>query len=232
METIIPRHIRLTSHPGNAGGAGLPIDWGASSAALRGPVPATALQSIAQFHLNGSAQEVAKIQSGLAALYQGDDFVDAQGTITLQAMDMLSKITTAKYEPANGAKYPDTSYGRSLMAVAQLIKAELGVEIACVDIGGWDTHAGEGGADGGELPKLLAEFDQSVTQPGRGPFRPFEPGLELIANDAALVPDFEGCHEHLRHRFVREALDAADSTSSSAIITCPVGTCRTRTRSS
>ncbi len=131
-------------------------------AALRGPVPATALQSIAQFHLNGSAQEVAKIQSGLAALYQGDDFVDAQGAITLQAMDMLSKITTAKYEPANGAKYPDTAYGRSLMAVAQLIKADLGVEIACVDIGGWDTHAGEGGADGGELPRLLAEFAQGI----------------------------------------------------------------------
>jgi len=131
-------------------------------AALRGPVPATALQSIAQFHLNGNAQEVAKIQSGLAALYQGDDFVDVQGATTLKAMDALSKITAGKYEPANGAKYPDTAFGKSLMAVAQLIKAELGVEIACVDIGGWDTHAGEGGADGGELPKLLEDFAQGI----------------------------------------------------------------------
>ena len=43
-----------------------------------------------------------------------------------------------------------------------MIKSDLGVEVACVDLGGWDTHAGEGGADGGELPKLLLEFSQGI----------------------------------------------------------------------
>ncbi len=132
-------------------------------ASLRGPVPATALASIAQFHLNGNTQEIAKFQQSLAALYQGDNFLDQEGTQTLDAINMLAKVTQQKYEPANGAKYPDNSnFGKALMAVAQLIKSELGVEIACVDIGGWDTHAGEGGADGGELPRLLQEFAQGI----------------------------------------------------------------------
>jgi len=132
-------------------------------ASLRGPVPATALASIAQFHLNGNTQEIAKFQQSLAALYQGDNFLDQEGTQTLDAINMLAKITQQKYEPANGAKYPDNSnFGKALMAVAQLIKSDLGVEIACVDIGGWDTHAGEGGADGGELPRLLQEFAQGI----------------------------------------------------------------------
>jgi uncharacterized protein (DUF1501 family) len=131
-------------------------------ASLRGPVPATALQSIAQFHLNGNAQEIAKFQSSLASLYQGNDFLDVEGTQSLDAINMLAKVTAATYTPANGAKYPDGNYGKALMAVAQLIKSDLGVEIACVDLGGWDTHAGQGGVDGGELPQLLAEFSQGI----------------------------------------------------------------------
>jgi len=41
MEQIVPRHIRLTSHPGNAGKATIPLHWGAASADLRGPVVAS-----------------------------------------------------------------------------------------------------------------------------------------------------------------------------------------------
>ncbi len=131
-------------------------------AALRGPVPATALQSIAQFHLNGNPQEIAKYQASLASLYEGTNFLDAEGTQTIEAMNALAKITGSAYAPANGAKYPDGNYGKALMTLAQLIKSDLGVEIGCIDIGGWDTHAGQGGVDGGELPKLLAEFSQGI----------------------------------------------------------------------
>ena len=41
MENVIPRHIRLTSHPGGTGQGGVPVRWGAPSAALRGPVVAS-----------------------------------------------------------------------------------------------------------------------------------------------------------------------------------------------
>src|SRR5712691_5671480 len=38
---VIPRHIRLTSHPGGAGDGRPPLDWGAPTAELRGPVVAS-----------------------------------------------------------------------------------------------------------------------------------------------------------------------------------------------
>src|ERR1051326_7220072 len=41
MEQIVPRHIRLTSHPGNAGEATIKLRWGAASAARRGPAVAS-----------------------------------------------------------------------------------------------------------------------------------------------------------------------------------------------
>ena len=41
MDTSIPRHIRLTSHPGNAAAGAVPLRWGAASAAERGPVVAS-----------------------------------------------------------------------------------------------------------------------------------------------------------------------------------------------
>jgi uncharacterized protein (DUF1501 family) len=157
----LARHLQSTASqnksPFRAVGMGSMLQ-----AALRGPVPATALASIAQFHLNGNTQEIAKFQTSLASLYQGDNFLDVQGTQTVDAINLLSKVAGSNYTPANGAKYPDGNYGKALMAVAQLIKSDLGVEVACIDLGGWDTHAGEGGADGGELPKLLLEFSQGI----------------------------------------------------------------------
>ncbi len=62
--------------------------------------------------------------------------LDAGNTITL-----LRSVNFAGYTPANGAVYPNTSFGRALRSVAVLIKADIGIEAAQVDVGGWDTHA-------------------------------------------------------------------------------------------
>ncbi len=125
---------------------------------LRGPVTATALQSITDFHLNGNPKQTEPIQSALAALYQGDGFIETEGTQTLQAMRDLAKIAASSYTPANEANYPNTPFGNSLATVAQLIKSGLGLEVACVDIGGWDTHVQEGTTTDGQMPKLISEF--------------------------------------------------------------------------
>lgn len=125
---------------------------------LRGPIPATALQSIADFHLAGNPKQIAPVQTALASLYEGDGFIETEGTQTLQAMRDLAKIASNNYTPANGANYPSTPYGKSLATVAQLIKAGMGLEVACVDIGGWDTHVQEGTTTDGQMPKLIGEF--------------------------------------------------------------------------
>jgi len=113
-------------------------------ASLRGPVPAIALQSIADFHLQGRTTEIARFQQHLQMLYSGDDWLDQQGQATFAALDLLEKsIGGTTYQPSNGARYGNDGFSRGLMQIAQLVKAEVGLEVACVDIGGWDTHANQ-----------------------------------------------------------------------------------------
>lgn len=125
---------------------------------LRGPVSATSLQSIADFHLQGDQKKIASFQNALASLYAGDSFIEAQGQLTLQTMRDLMKIASDKYTPSGGAEYPDTSFGKAMANVAQLIKAEVGLEVACVDLGGWDTHVQQDT----QMPRLIDEFAKSL----------------------------------------------------------------------
>jgi uncharacterized protein (DUF1501 family) len=117
-------------------------------ASLRGPVPATALASIADFHLQGFEWEIEKFQTTLASLYSGTGYLDVQSHQTLSAVARLATAAPGEYVPQNGASYPDTDFGFGLKQVAQMIKADLGMEVACLDLGGWDTHEGQGGAEG------------------------------------------------------------------------------------
>ena len=133
-------------------------------ASLRGPVPATALQSIADFHLRGNAGAVQTFQASLASLYADTTWLDAQGVETFNAVSALAAANPLAYLPRNGAQYPDSDLGLALRQVAQLSRASLGLEVACVDVGGWDTHHAEGGATGqlatllGDLAAALAAF--------------------------------------------------------------------------
>jgi uncharacterized protein (DUF1501 family) len=125
---------------------------------LRGPVPAAALQSIADFHLKGLGQtELARFQASLASLYPSGDFLDGQAKQTFAAVSLLAAANPGTYQPQNGAQYPDSDFGNGLAQVAQLIRAHLGLEVACVDIGGWDTHSAEG-ATTGTLANNLADL--------------------------------------------------------------------------
>jgi uncharacterized protein (DUF1501 family) len=126
---------------------------------LRGPVPATALRSIVDFHLGGDPQAVAEMQSALATLYSLGDPLD---TLAMEAMDTLQAVNAldpSSYQPANDAIYPNDEFGLGLRQVATLIKAEVGLEVACLDVGGWDTHIAQGGSEG-----LMANLLESLAQ--------------------------------------------------------------------
>ncbi|MBI5032674.1 MAG: DUF1501 domain-containing protein [Chloroflexi bacterium] len=125
---------------------------------LRGPVQATTLQSIADFHLQGDQKKLEPFTNALASLYDGDGFIDGQGRQTFQVMNDLQKLTASKYTPANSAKYPDTPFGKALSNVAQLIRSGMGVEVAAVDMGGWDTHVQQAN----QLTRLLDELAKSL----------------------------------------------------------------------
>jgi len=114
-------------------------------ASLRGPVPAVALQSIADFHLQGRTDEILRFQQHLQQLYGGTGWLDVEGQDTFKALDLLEQqLGSDTYQPQHGARYVDTDgFHRGLKQIAQLIKADVGLEIACIDIGGWDTHANQ-----------------------------------------------------------------------------------------
>ena len=86
------------------------------------------------------------------------------GKETFEAVNFLKQANPSQYKSENGAVYPNTQFGRSLMQIAQLIKAGVGLEVAFTDTGNdirWDTHTNQGGSQG-QLANFLRTFSQSI----------------------------------------------------------------------
>lgn len=156
----IGRHLQIApwqnESPFRAIGMG-----GVMQAALRGPIPVTTLKSISDFHLQGDATQLTEIRARLQSLYNLGSTLDAPAIETFNAVDILDKIDVNSYAPSGGAEYPETEFGMAMKQVAQIAKAEIGLEVACVDIGGWDTHNQQGMLEG-DLPNLLQEFSSGL----------------------------------------------------------------------
>jgi uncharacterized protein (DUF1501 family) len=93
-----------------------------------------------------------------------DSALNGTGKETFSAVRIMQSIQKQSYTPANGAKYPGGRFGQSLQQIARLIKADVGLEVAFADIGGWDTHVNEVGAQPavGQLANNLSDFGQSL----------------------------------------------------------------------
>ncbi len=90
-----------------------------------------------------------------------DQALRGTGTETFEAIDMLRKADPSRFQPENGAMYPNGRVGQTMQQVAQLHKADIGLEVTFVDTGGWDNHVNEGGAQG-QLSNLLRDLGQSM----------------------------------------------------------------------
>jgi len=93
-----------------------------------------------------------------------DSMLHGTGAETFSAVKMLESVQKQSYAPANGASYPGGRFGQSLKQIARLIKADVGLEVAFADIGGWDTHVNEVGQQPalGQLANNLRDFSQSL----------------------------------------------------------------------
>lgn len=98
-----------------------------------------------------------------ASLYAARDtgVVAASAREGFEAIQMLREVRPTERPPENGATYPAGKFGRSLQQIAQLIKSDVGMEIAFADIDGWDTHVNQG-ADEGQLGRRLQEFGDGI----------------------------------------------------------------------
>jgi uncharacterized protein (DUF1501 family) len=124
---------------------------------LQGSVPALAIPDLSRFGVSDPS-----LESTFERMYrtpQGD-IVAAAGREAFDAVAMLREIT-ARYEPAAGVRYPNGEFGTALRQIAQLIKADVGLEIAFADVGGWDTHSNQGAATG-QLATRFTELSNGI----------------------------------------------------------------------
>jgi len=123
--------------------------------AMRGPQPSISLPNLNAFQVRDpqSAKMFEEMYTKTS-----DPVLRATGKDTFEAMAMLQAIQRQGYTPANGARYPGGPFGQSLRQIAQLIKSNVGVEMAFADIGGWDHHVNEAA----QLTNRLTEFGQSL----------------------------------------------------------------------
>ncbi len=130
---------------------------------LSGKEPAVAVNNVKDFSVGGKNPNAAPMSNTFEAMY--DHSVDAvlhgTGEETFDAVKMLKASDPAHYTPAANANYPKGHFGDSLKQLAQLIKANLGVQVAFADIGGWDHHVNEGNIKG-QIANVLGDFSQSI----------------------------------------------------------------------
>src|SRR5215472_12288029 len=136
---------------------------GALPRTLAGSVPAVAMGDIRGFAVGGRGPGANVASNTFEAMYEQsvDSVLHGTGNETFEAVKMLKSADPEKYTPAEGANYPRGRFGDSLRQVAQLIKANLGVEVAFADIGGWDHHVNEGAVQG-QIANLTREFSQAI----------------------------------------------------------------------
>jgi len=126
---------------------------------------ALAIPDLKTFDVRGAAMASGTrgASDGFESLYDGavGDVLHGTGQETFEALKQLREITATRYLPANKARYPGGKFGESLKQIAQLIKADVGLEIAFAESGGWDTHANQG-ASRGSLARRFSEFGSGV----------------------------------------------------------------------
>lgn len=126
---------------------------------LEGPSPTVAMNSLDEFSVRATGSSAERLE----ALYRtgSADLVHATGAETFDAVKMLRSANPQRYQPQNGAAYPRSQFGIRLLQIAQLIKANVGLEIAFADVGGWDTHVNQGSSTG-QLAQRLDDFSRSI----------------------------------------------------------------------
>ncbi len=128
---------------------------------LYGSVPAAALRSIIDFHLSGNDRVARQMQRMLNEMYSQKSLLDTVGQETLAVLDLLEMLNPADYMPRGNIPYPDSDFGHGLRQIAMLLKAEVGLEVATIDVGGWDTHFAQGGSQG-IMASLLSDLGEGL----------------------------------------------------------------------
>jgi uncharacterized protein (DUF1501 family) len=117
---------------------------------LSGQAPTVAMQRVAEFGLRGG-RATPEVEAMFADLYKD----------TFDAVKLLRSTTSQQYTPANGVRYSNSAFGQALQQIAQLVKSDIGLQVAFAEVGGWDTHANQGSSRG-QLSNRLRDFGDDI----------------------------------------------------------------------
>ncbi len=117
-----------------------------------GDHPALAISNLSDFSLQTKGNPGAKNMAAKSFedLYDltTSDLLKQTGKESFDAIKMLEKINPKGYKPTNNVIYPFSPLGKSLKQIAQLIKSDVGLEVAFAESTGWDTHFNQGSENG------------------------------------------------------------------------------------
>ena len=130
--------------------------------ALQGTAPALAIGQIDRFGIR-AGQSTEMVQSSFESAYAAaaDRVLHSTGREAFDAVRMLQQADPTRYAPSNGAEYPRSAYGDALKQIAQLVKSDVGLEVAFAESGNWDHHVNEGAALG-QLATRLDDFGRGI----------------------------------------------------------------------
>jgi|GEM_PF-26919 len=87
------------------------------------------------------------------------DVITESGTNAVERMKALEQAN--KTPISADAKYPGGGLAPQLITIAKCIKANVGLEVAQADYGGWDSHRGQGGVDG-NVSRMLGHVSDCI----------------------------------------------------------------------
>ena len=134
---------------------------------LQGEQDSLAIRDLDTFGISGDKSVMLPGPTGTANGFENmyasavDTVLHGTARESFDALGMLDKIRNGKYVPSNGAAYPQSGFGKNLRQIAQLIKANVGLQVAFAEVDGWDTHANQGNAKG-TLSTRLGQFGQAI----------------------------------------------------------------------
>ena len=123
---------------------------------LRGAPAVSVLERIDDIAIKAAkGDDSAKVMQALKAMYGAEvTMLGQRGVETLDLFQRVAALQGKAEAPEHGAVYPKEGFGEGLREIARLIKARLGVRVACIDLGGWDTHFFQGNATGQQAEKI------------------------------------------------------------------------------
>jgi len=132
-----------------------------SPLALRGYQDAVIAGNLRDFRLSTTGALDSVLSDGFRRLYDAGATTLAEhaGQRALAASEVVRKAL-GRQRRGGAAGYPREA--QDFADVARLIKADVGLETAWLDLGGWDTHRYEGSSDNGELPRQLDRLGRAL----------------------------------------------------------------------